>query len=106
MSGDPVTRVTTRTDVAVMPPKESTMLRHHAPQGNYARLLIRAWVEPSTPAALRGAAVPGRGEEGGIVCYVLHELLGWPHVRCYIDAWDQYGALSVVPVKADARRCS
>lgn len=41
----------------------------------------------------------GVGDRSVLVWFVLHELLGWPDVRCYAGGWAEYGSLTDVPVE-------
>jgi len=41
----------------------------------------------------------GENDRSPLVWFVLHELLGWPDVRCYPGAWAEYGSLTDVPVE-------
>jgi thiosulfate/3-mercaptopyruvate sulfurtransferase len=48
----------------------------------------------------------GVADRSALVWFILHELLGWPDVRCYVGAWAEYGSLSDVPVESDGGRPS
>jgi thiosulfate/3-mercaptopyruvate sulfurtransferase len=41
----------------------------------------------------------GIGDRSPLVWFALHELLGWPDVRCYAGSWAEYGSLLDVPVE-------
>ena len=41
----------------------------------------------------------GENDRSPLVWFALHELLGWPDVRCYPGAWAEYGGLTDVPVE-------
>jgi thiosulfate/3-mercaptopyruvate sulfurtransferase len=40
----------------------------------------------------------GVNDRSALVWFALHELLGWPDVRCYFGAWSEYGSLTDVPI--------
>lgn len=41
----------------------------------------------------------GVTDRSALVWFTLHEVLGWPDVRCYYGAWAEYGSLADVPVE-------
>jgi thiosulfate/3-mercaptopyruvate sulfurtransferase len=46
----------------------------------------------------------GVADRSGPTWFALHELLGWPDVRCYAGAWAEYGSLSDVLVESGGGR--
>jgi len=44
------------------------------------------------------------GERSSHTWFVLHELLGHPHVRNYDGSWTEYGSLIGVPIELDGAR--
>jgi thiosulfate/3-mercaptopyruvate sulfurtransferase len=66
------------------------------PQSTLAALAMQLGLTPDDQVIV----YCGVADRSGLVWFVLHELLGWPDVRCYVGAWAEYGSLSDVPVES------